>query len=93
MSEARYSRTAHTCRTCLGPILAHEAGFVCAVCDVATAGTVDEICGCGITISSESRKNLGFRCVQNPARGAKSPASVVIQFGAFAAPENQAGAA
>jgi hypothetical protein len=75
----------------MGPILAHESGFVCAVCDADTAGAVDEICGCGITIASESRKSLGFHCVPNPLRGPKSPAGIVIAFGAIAPPETQTG--
>lgn len=80
MSDALYRRTAHCCRTCLGPVLQGEAGFICAICDTVGAAA-EEICGCGIKQAGQSGKNLGFRCAPNPARGQNSPAAVVIVFG------------
>ena len=79
MSEALYRRVPHACRTCMGPVLSHDTGFVCAVCDAASTEVV-AICGCGIE-SADYRRDLGFRCAPNPNRSAQSPAAVVILFG------------
>jgi hypothetical protein len=81
MSEGLYRRTGHVCRTCLGPILADEAGFVCAVCDASSPSDVSAICGCGIRISGTLQRGLGFRCAPNPTRSDGSPAAAVIMFG------------
>ncbi len=79
MSDALYRRTEHACRACMGPILAGEDGFLCAVCDAASR-VVSGICGCGIEVAG-SRRGLGFRCVTNLERSPQSPAGVVILFG------------
>ena len=78
-----FSRTGHVCRTCMGPVLNGEDGFVCAVCD-ATGATTETICGCGIRLPGEAL-GRAFRCSPNPARGAASPAAAVITFGQEAA--------
>lgn len=76
-----YELTDHACRQCFGPILHDGERFVCGICSAESTGTVDEICGCGVIVSGNPRKNLGFRCHPNPARGPQSPARIVIQFG------------
>ena len=79
MSAALYERTAHCCRTCLGPVLQSNSGFVCAVCD-ATSEAPEGICGCGIRVAGRGAKRAMFQCTANPARGPTSPAAVVITF-------------
>jgi hypothetical protein len=81
MSEFRFRRVAHVCRTCLGPVLEGADGkFTCAVCD-AMGETPQQICGCGLHVSGSTARALGFRCTANPARGPSSPAGTVIVFG------------
>jgi len=79
MSDALYRRTQHACRICMGPVLAGEKEFICAVCDAASI-VVSGICGCGIEVAG-SRRGLGFRCAVNLERSPQSPAAVVILFG------------
>jgi hypothetical protein len=83
MRNQLFGRTGHVCRTCLGPVLSGEGGFVCAVCD-ATGVEVEAICGCGIHLPGEVTVRV-YHCSPNPARGPRSPGAAVIAFGPEAA--------
>ncbi len=74
-----YRRTAHVCRTCLGPVMEHGGGYVCAVCD-ASGATPSSICGCGIKVQGPGGRRRLFACTPNPARGPASPSGYVITF-------------
>ena len=85
MSDAlTYRRTGHCCRTCLGPVLQGDEGFICAVCD-ASGPAPAAICGCGIRVAAPGGRILPFSCQTNPTRGPASPSAVVITFAAAAA--------
>ncbi len=72
MSDApTYRRTGHCCRTCLGPVLQDNEGFLCAVCD-ASGAAPSAISGCGIRVAARGGRVLSFSCQPNPARGPAS---------------------
>ncbi len=85
MSNELFRRTTHCCRTCLGPVLAHDAGHVCAVCDAA-GRDVKDVCGCGIRVAGPGGRRLPFSCHPNPARSPVSPSLAVILFAPDAPP-------
>ena len=87
MQDDRVFRmTEHCCRTCLGPILATDTTFVCAVCGVEAEDSPEPICGCGIRPRDIGDRDGHFRCTLNPARSPAHPARIVIAFAGDSSP-------